>query len=79
MPRTRTLVRQQGLLRFVSGSLRTWGGMSYTRTVQADESGRPILEQWLLHGAGHPWSGGSSAGSYTEPRGPNAIRESGLR
>jgi poly(3-hydroxybutyrate) depolymerase len=51
------------------------GGMSYTRTVQADESGRPILEQWVLHGAGHAWSGGSSAGSHTEPRGPDASRE----
>jgi poly(hydroxyalkanoate) depolymerase family esterase len=51
------------------------GGISYTRTVQSDESGRPILEQWVLHGAGHAWSGGSSAGSYIEPRGPDASRE----
>jgi poly(hydroxyalkanoate) depolymerase family esterase len=51
------------------------GGMRYTRTVQADEDGRVILEQWVLHGAGHAWSGGSSAGSYTEPRGPDASRE----
>jgi poly(hydroxyalkanoate) depolymerase family esterase len=51
------------------------GGISYTRTVQADESGRAILEQWVLHGAGHAWSGGSTAGSYTEPRGPEASRE----
>jgi poly(hydroxyalkanoate) depolymerase family esterase len=51
------------------------GGMSYTRTVQADENGRAILEQWVLHGAGHAWSGGSAAGSYTEPRGPDASRE----
>jgi poly(hydroxyalkanoate) depolymerase family esterase len=51
------------------------GGISYTRTVQADESGRPMLEQWTLHGAGHAWSGGSAAGSYTEPRGPDASRE----
>ena len=50
-------------------------GISYTRTVQADESGRPMLEQWVLHGAGHAWSGGSAAGSYTEPRGPDASRE----
>jgi poly(hydroxyalkanoate) depolymerase family esterase len=50
-------------------------GMSYTRTVHADETGRPILEQWVIHGAGHAWSGGSSAGSYTEPRGPDASRE----
>jgi poly(3-hydroxybutyrate) depolymerase len=51
------------------------GGISYTRTVQADEGGRPTLEQWVLHGAGHAWSGGSAAGSYTEPRGPDASRE----
>ena len=51
------------------------GGISYTRIVQADEGGRPMLEQWVLHGAGHAWSGGSPAGSYTEPRGPDASRE----
>lgn len=51
------------------------GGISYTCIVQADESGRPMLEQWTLHGAGHAWSGGSTAGSYTEPRGPDASRE----
>jgi poly(hydroxyalkanoate) depolymerase family esterase len=51
------------------------GGIMYTRTVQVDEAGRVILEQWLLHGAGHAWSGGSAAGSYTEPRGPDASRE----
>jgi poly(hydroxyalkanoate) depolymerase family esterase len=51
------------------------GGMSYTRIVQADECGRPMLEQWILHGAGHAWSGGSPAGSYTDPRGPDASRE----
>jgi poly(hydroxyalkanoate) depolymerase family esterase len=51
------------------------GGIRYTRTVHADESGRPILEQWVLHDAGHAWSGGSPAGTYTEPRGPDASRE----
>jgi poly(3-hydroxybutyrate) depolymerase len=51
------------------------GGTTYTRTVQADESVRPILEQWVLHGTGHAWLGGSPAGSYTDPRGPDASRE----
>jgi poly(hydroxyalkanoate) depolymerase family esterase len=50
-------------------------GLRYTRCVHMDENGRTILEQWVLHGAGHAWSGGSSAGSYTDPRGPNASRE----
>jgi poly(3-hydroxybutyrate) depolymerase len=51
------------------------GGISYDRTVQTDETGRSILEQWVLHGAGHAWSGGSAAGSFTEPRGPDASHE----
>jgi poly(hydroxyalkanoate) depolymerase family esterase len=51
------------------------GGIRYTCTVQTDENGQSILEQWVLHGAGHAWSGGSNAGSYTEPRGPDASRE----
>jgi poly(hydroxyalkanoate) depolymerase family esterase len=51
------------------------GGHAFTRTVQHDASGRAILEQWVIHGAGHAWSGGSPAGSYTDPRGPGAARE----
>jgi poly(3-hydroxybutyrate) depolymerase len=51
------------------------GKIRYTRIVQTDEDGRPMLEQWVLHDAGHAWSGGSPAGSFTEPRGPDASRE----
>ncbi len=51
------------------------GGMRYTHTVYADDTGQAILEQWVLHGAGHAWSGGSVSGSYTEPRGPDASGE----
>ncbi|MEH2545938.1 poly(hydroxyalkanoate) depolymerase family esterase [Bradyrhizobium sp. AZCC 2262] len=51
------------------------GGHAYTRTILSDASGRGILEHWNIHGAGHAWSGGNPAGSYTDPRGPDATRE----
>lgn len=51
------------------------GGLAYTRAVQFDSESKPVFEHWVVHGAGHAWSGGSRSGSYTEPRGPDASRE----
>ena len=50
-------------------------GHAYTRAIYHDTSGQAILEQWWVHGAGHAWSGGSSGGSYTDPKGPDAAKE----
>lgn len=51
------------------------GGLAYTRRVLAGADRRAAVEHWLVHGAGHAWSGGNAAGSFTEPRGPDASRE----
>ena len=48
---------------------------SHTTTVYADASGRPRVEQWIVHGGTHAWSGGSAKGSYTDTRGPDASAE----
>lgn len=50
-------------------------GRSYTRAMAHDEAGVTIAENWTIHGAGHAWSGGRTAGSYTDPKGPDASRE----
>src|SRR5450830_576386 len=50
-------------------------GHAYTRTVHRQADGTPQAEQWLIHGAGHAWSGGSTQGSYTDAKGPDASRE----
>ena len=37
--------------------------------------GRTLVEEWLVPGVGHAWSGGAAEGSYTAPAGPDASRE----
>lgn len=52
------------------------GGRTSTRSVHSDPAdGRVLGEHWLVHGASHAWSGGSSRGSYTDSRGPDATAE----
>lgn len=51
------------------------GGHAYTCEQHRDTSGRVVLENWIIHEAGHAWSGGSAKGSFTDPRGPDATHE----
>jgi poly(3-hydroxybutyrate) depolymerase len=50
-------------------------GYTYTTFVYADITGQVVLEKWIIQAMGHSWSGGSSAGSYTDPKGPDASEE----
>lgn len=60
-------------VRSVSGGAEA--GRTYTRTILSDRAGLPIVEQWLVDGAVHAWSGGRAGGSYTDPKGPDASNE----
>lgn len=47
-------------------------GRGYARSTFTDPDGRVTLELWTVDGTGHAWSGGKSAGSYTDASGPDA-------
>ena len=49
-------------------------GRRWRRTVWRDGD-RSVAEQWVVDGAPHAWSGGSRAGSFTDPDGPDASAE----
>lgn len=51
------------------------GGRSYVKSIHRVGHGRPLVEHWLIEGSGHAWSGGSPAGRFVDPSGPDASRE----
>src|SRR6056297_373533 len=50
------------------------GPYEYTRRQYRDGTGTLVVEEWLVDGMGHAWSGGSSSGRFTAPEGPDASR-----
>ncbi|MEO5771347.1 MAG: PHB depolymerase family esterase [Burkholderiaceae bacterium] len=51
------------------------GRRASTQRVHRADDGRVLAEHWLVHGSAHAWSGGTRAGSYTDPSGPDASAE----
>jgi len=80
-PRNGEAVIEQGLHAHADGtealveSGMVPNGHRYTQTTHRKTDGTPVGEHWVVHGAGHAWSGGSAEGSYTDHRGPDASRE----
>lgn len=53
-------------------SKRSVRGRGYTRSEYIGSDGRVAVDLWMIEGAGHAWSGGRAAGSYTDNMGPDA-------
>jgi poly(hydroxyalkanoate) depolymerase family esterase len=54
---------------------RSRNGREYTQCIYKQVHGKVVAEHWVVHGAGHAWSGGSAKGSYTDPKGVDASEE----
>jgi poly(3-hydroxybutyrate) depolymerase len=46
-----------------------------TRRLHRRTNGTVIAEHWIIHQAGHAWSGGSTRGSFADAQGPDASAE----
>jgi poly(hydroxyalkanoate) depolymerase family esterase len=51
---------------------RSAGGRAYVRSDYPGSDGAIMTEHWMIEGAGHAWSGGRAAGTFTDPKGPDA-------
>lgn len=51
------------------------GGRTADRRIFSASTNDSSVEQWIIHGSGHAWSGGNPSGSYTDGDGPDASAE----
>jgi len=51
------------------------GQRGYTRSAVFGASGVSRSECWIIHGAGHAWTGGDGTQSHTDASGPDASRQ----
>ncbi|WP_108503033.1 alpha/beta hydrolase family esterase [Paracoccus indicus] len=50
-------------------------GRDFQRRTTFAPDGSMAVEHWTIEGLGHAWSGGDAAGSYADPKGPDASAE----
>lgn len=50
-------------------------GYAYRKYIYTDQSGRLLMEKWIVEGLGHAWSGAPQTREYGDPKGPNASAE----
>jgi poly(hydroxyalkanoate) depolymerase family esterase len=67
--------QQRAPLQRVTQSPAIAGSKRCTVTRFIDAAGETAVEEWVVHGGSHAWFGGSAAGSYTDPTGPDASAE----
>ena len=55
-----------------TATLQVPNGRSYDRNQFADHAGALLIDDYVVHGAGHAWPGGPASASFTDPTGPDA-------
>jgi poly(hydroxyalkanoate) depolymerase family esterase len=60
-----------------SSRIQVWrdgGARLVSAQAYLGHDGEPLIVKYLVNGMGHAWPGGSAAGSFTDPAGPDASR-----
>ncbi|MBM3269835.1 MAG: PHB depolymerase family esterase [Candidatus Sericytochromatia bacterium] len=50
------------------------GGRAYLQSVYRDTQGRALVEEYMVDGMSHAWSGGAPGRLFSDPKGPDASR-----